>query len=214
MNDDLFDLLMPAGDERQTHIAGVITGVVTNNTDPKGIGRVKVKFPVISDSDESYWARVAAPMAGHDRGAYCLPEVGDEVLVAFDHGDIDYPYILGALWSSNRMPPEATQDAQKKYTIRSRNGLMIRMDDTSGAEKIEIVDKTQSNTIVIDMANNKIAITAKSEITIEAKGGKLKLSGNGVEISSQAEVKIEAGSSMDLRSSGQMKLKGATIDLN
>lgn len=214
MSDGLYDLLTSANEERQGRIVGVITGVVTNNDDPQGIGRVKVKFPVISDNDESYWARLAAPMAGPDRGAEFLPEVGDEVLVAFERGDINYPYILGALWSSGRVPPEKTPDAQKKYTMRSRRGLLIRMDDTPGDEKIEIYDKPKDNSIVIYVKDNKIEIIAKSEISITAKGGKLKLKGNGVEISSDADVTIEAGAGMDLKSSAQMKLKGATIDLN
>lgn len=214
MSNELYDLLASANDTRQGRITGVITGVVTNNTDPQGIGRVKVKFPVISDNDESYWARLSAPIAGPERGTYFLPEVGDEVLVAFERGDINYPYILGALWSSDRKSPETTEDAQKKYTIRSRTGLLIRMDDTPGDEKIEIYDKPKDNSIIIYVKDNKIEISAKSEITITAQGGKLKLKGKGVEISSDTDVKIEAGTSMDLKSSSQMKLKGATIDLN
>ena len=213
MSDDLLDLLMPASDERPRQVPGVITGVVTNNTDPAGLGRVRVKFPMLSEHDESYWARVAAPMAGHDRGAHFLPQVDDEVLVAFEHGSIDYPYILGALWSKDRMPPEQTEDAQKKYTLRSRSGLLIRLDDSKGDEKIEISDQDGSTVILIDVANKAISITA-TDIAIEATSGHLSLSGKSVAITAEAEVKIEAGSRMDLKASSAMKLNGATIDLN
>ena len=64
-------------------VYGVTVGVVTNNQDPDGLGRVKVRFPWLSDDDESFWARVVTPMAGNGRGLYLLPEVDDEVLVAF-----------------------------------------------------------------------------------------------------------------------------------
>jgi uncharacterized protein involved in type VI secretion and phage assembly len=214
MSDDLLDLLTPASDERPRQIPGVITGVVTNNSDPEGLGRVRIKFPVLSESDESYWARVAAPMAGGERGACFLPQVDDEVLVAFEHGSIDYPYVLGALWNSERKPPEQTEDAQKKYSLHSRSGLLIRLDDSDGGEKIEISDKEQKNKIVIDVANNLISITADSDVEVTAKSGKLTLSGKSVAISAQADLKVEAGSSMDLKASSTMKLKGATIDLN
>lgn len=214
MTRDIFDLLLPPEDTDLERISGVVTAIVTNNKDEKGLGRVKVKFPWLSESDESYWARVAAPMAGPDRGACYLPQVDDEVLVAFDQGVIDHPYVLGALWNTNRMPPEKTEDAQNKYTLRSRSGLLIRLDDSKGGEKIEISDKEEKNTIVIDVANNTITINADADISIEARDGKLSLSGKGISITSQAEVKIEAGSTMDLTSSSAMKLKGATIDLN
>ena len=79
-------LLGPADGADRFH--GVVVGVVTNNQDPDGMHRVKVRFPWLSGEDESHWARVAAAMAGNDRGAYFLPEVDDEVLVAFEHGDL------------------------------------------------------------------------------------------------------------------------------
>ena len=84
---NLFDVLTDERDDASSRVSGVVVGVVTNNQDPEGMGRVKVKFPWLSDEDESNWARVAAPMAGKERGFYFLPEVEDEVLVAFEHGD-------------------------------------------------------------------------------------------------------------------------------
>ena len=83
---------------------GVVVGVVTNNQDPDGMHRVKVHFPWLSDDVESNWARVAAPMAGGNRGVYFLPEVDDEVLVAFEHGKVDHPYVIGSLWNQQDRP--------------------------------------------------------------------------------------------------------------
>jgi uncharacterized protein involved in type VI secretion and phage assembly len=107
-----FDLVNEAvqRESRSGRIHGVVVGLVTNNQDPDGLGRVKVKFPWLSDVDESSWARIAAPMAGKQRGACFLPEVDDEVLVAFEHGDMRFPYVLGALWNGQDAPPVTNSD--------------------------------------------------------------------------------------------------------
>jgi uncharacterized protein involved in type VI secretion and phage assembly len=215
MSESLFDLLSSSQDTSANRIYGVVTGIVTNNQDPDGLGRVKVRFPWLSESDESWWARVAAPMAGKERGAYFLPEVDDEVLLAFEQGDVNFPYVLGGLWNADSKPPENNDDGKNnKRTIVSRSGMRVRLDDTDGGEKIEISDKDDKNSIVIDVANSTIAITADSDITIESKNGKIKISGKGIELTSQAEVKVEAQSSMDLKASGQMTIKGATVNIN
>src|SRR4051812_31769405 len=86
--------------ERTGRIYGVVVGVVTNNQDKEGLGRVKVKFPWLSDADESNWARIATPMAGASRGVFFLPEVDDEVLVVFEQGLVSRPYVLGGLWNA------------------------------------------------------------------------------------------------------------------
>ena len=197
-------------------IYGVLVGVVTNNEDPDGLGRVKVRFPWLAGDDvaaESNWARMAAPMAGPDRGLYFLPEVDDEVLVAFEHGKIEFPYVLGALWNGTDTPPEANDGSNARRTIKSRSGHVITLDDTDGAETIEIIDSSGNNSIVISTADNTITIKAEADITIEA-GGALKLVGNGITISSQAEITAEAGGTMDLKSDQQVNIKGATVNIN
>lgn len=194
---------------------GVTVGLVTNNQDPDGLGRVKVKFPWLSDQDESHWARVLTPMAGNDRGLYLLPEVDDEVLVAFEHGLAEFPYVLGALWNGKDNPPEANDDGKNnKRTLKSRSGHIIRLDDSEGEEKIEIIDKSEKNTIVISTKDNTLTITADADIVIQSSNGKLKMSANGVEIKSQAEVKIEASQNMDLKAGPQLNIKGSTVNIN
>ncbi len=214
MSDSLLDLLTPSGGSSD-RIYGVVTGIVTNNQDPENLGRVKVRFPWLSENDESWWARVATPMAGKQIGTYFLPEVGDEVLMAFEQGDVRFPYVLGALWNDPNKPPETNEDGKNnKRAIISRSGMLIRLDDSDGSEKIEISDKDNKNSIVISVAENTITISADADITITSANGKLKLSGKGIELSSQADVKVEAQSGMDLKASGQMKIKGATVDIN
>ena len=199
----------------EARLYGVTVGVVTNNQDPDGLGRVKVKLPWLSDDVESHWARVVTPMAGNDRGLFFLPEVDDEVLVAFEHGSPEFPYVLGALWNGKDKAPESNDDGENNMrTIKSRSGHVVRLDDTDGSEKIEIVDGSGANSIVISTADNTITITADADITIESGSGKLILSGNGIEIKSQADVKVEAGANMDLKASGQLNIKGTTVNIN
>ena len=96
--------------EASGRIYGVVVGIVTaNQGDPDGLGRVKVRFPWLASDAESAWARIATLMAGNKRGSFFLPEVEDEVLVAFEHGDLRYPYILGALWNGKDKPPDTNK---------------------------------------------------------------------------------------------------------
>jgi uncharacterized protein involved in type VI secretion and phage assembly len=199
----------------EARLYGVTVGVVTNNQDPDGLGRVKVKFPWLSDDVESHWARVVTPMAGNDRGLFFLPEVDDEVLVAFEHGSPEFPYVLGALWNGKDKAPESNDDGENNMrTIKSRSGHVVRLDDTDGSEKIEIVDGSGANSVVISTADNTITITADADVTIKSGNGKLILSGNGIEIKSQTGVKVEAGANMDLKASGQLNIKGSTVNIN
>jgi uncharacterized protein involved in type VI secretion and phage assembly len=199
-----------------SRIHGVVVGVVTNNQDPEGMGRVKVRFPWLSGSSESWWARIAAPMAGKERGAYFLPEVEDEVLVAFEHGDIRFPYVLGALWNGQDKPPATNEDGKNNIRVlKSRSGHIVRLDDTDGAEKIEIIDKSEKNSILIDASANTLTIKADSDITLESAQGKVVIKGQSIDIQSTAQdVKIEASANMDVKAGAQMNVKGSMVNIN
>jgi uncharacterized protein involved in type VI secretion and phage assembly len=214
---NLFDVLLNSEDYQanNSRIYGVVVGVVTNNQDPDKLGRVKVKFPWLSNEDESYWARIAAPMAGKDRGAYFLPEVDDEVLVVFERGDLRFPYILGGLWNGQDTPPANNEDGKNNVRmIKSRSGHVIRLNDEEGKEKIEITDKQQKNYLTINVAENTITLTADKDITLSAPQGTIKLDAQKIEIKSSTDSKIEAGAGIDIKASATMNLKGATINLN
>jgi uncharacterized protein involved in type VI secretion and phage assembly len=200
-------------------IYGVVVGIVTNNQDPEKLGRVKVKYPWLSDSEESHWARMAALMAGKGRGSFYLPEVDDEVLLAFEHGDVRFPYVIGMLWNGKDTPRYDNgdgkndqrvitsrsghelifndNDQQGKVTIHTKKNHVITLDDSAGGEKISIVDKGGGNSIEIDSVQNSIAIKSGVKLTIESQT---------IEIKAGAMMKIEAGATMTI--------KGAMVMIN
>jgi uncharacterized protein involved in type VI secretion and phage assembly len=217
----ILDILTDEDQEeaRTRRINGVVVGIVTNNQDPDGMGRVKLEFPWLSDSNESYWARIATLMAGQDRGSFFLPEVGDEVLVAFEHGDINHPYVVGALWNGVDTPPETNSDGennirkmrsrsghqitfddtsnQEKVEILTNGGHQIVLDDSSGQEKLEIIDKTGSNSIKIDSVQNSIAIESALKLSIEAP-----------------MIEIKSSGTMTIQASATLTIKGALVQIN
>lgn len=214
MNPEILHRLLTPVDHPQ-RFYGVVVGLVTNNKDPESLHRVKVRFPWLNAEHESYWARVASLMAGKGRGAYFLPEVGDEVLVAFDHGSVDHPYVLGALWNGQDSPPESNADGENDHrTIKSRSGHVVRLNDKDGSETIEVIDKTGNNKIIVSASDNAITIEAQSDITITSKTGKLMMSAVGIEITSKADVKIDATGNADVTANALVNVKGSLIKLN
>ncbi|MDZ8105296.1 MAG: phage baseplate assembly protein V [Nostoc sp. DedQUE12a] len=206
MTGEILNLI--AQSEGSDRFYGVTIGIVTSNEDKEGLGRVKVKFPQISDKDESYWARVLTPMAGKERGIYFLPEPLDEVLVAFDQGDINFPYILGSLWNGEDKPPAKNEDGKNnKRLIKSRSGHQIILDDTQDAEKIIIRDSTGKNEIAIDSKNNAMTLKVEKDLTIEAKGKiSLKTSGGDLEIECQ-NFKIQAEQNCEIKAKANCNLE-------
>jgi uncharacterized protein involved in type VI secretion and phage assembly len=201
--------------------SGVSVGIVTNNQDPDKQGRVKLSFPMRNSTDESFWARVSTVMAGKQTGTYFLPEVGSEVLVAFEDGDTEHPIVIGALWNGKDTPPDTNGDGKNnirtitsraghavtfnddtdagkaQLTIKSSAGHSIVLDDTTGSEKISIIDKTGSNKIVFDSSQNNISIECAMQLTIK---------GNVVQ--------IEGTSSLTLKSGAITTIQGSPVKIN
>lgn len=193
----LLSLLAPK--ERGGGISGLVIGLVTDNNDPQGYGRVKVKYPWLTEEHASDWARVIAPGAGNQRGIEFLPEVNDEVLVGFELGDIQYPYVLGGLWNGqDALPERVTSGGQvQKRIIRSRAGHIITLDDSDSGGGVTIQDKN-GNKVMLESQSNKLTVSVQGDANIEATGNmSLKSTGN-----------------MTLEATGQLQLKGnsATLD--
>lgn len=211
----ILDLLHIPDNSSSPTFFGVVSGVVVENQDPDNLGRVKVKIPRFSDSEMSHWARVTTFMGGNERGGFFLPEVGDEVLIAFECGDLNMPYVIGSLWNGKEVPPETNSDGKNNIRcIKSRSGHLISLDDTEGAEVITIIDKSEKNSIIIDTAKNSITIACDGDLTFTAQKGKITLEGQDIVLKASASIKEESSSQTDIKSSGPIKVQGATIDLN
>ena len=195
-----------------------MTGVVTNNSDDRDRGRVKVKLPTLGDDVESHWCRIAAPGAGADRGLELLPEVDDEVLVV--GSSVDQLFVLGGLWNQNDRPPEVTSEAVSGGAVehrvwKSRSGHMLVLDDSTGSPGITIVDSTGNNRIHVDTQSNKLEIAVDGDLSIEAGGAIAIKAERDITIEAGTELAISARTGASLEAGTQLSLKGsasASID--
>ncbi len=151
---------------RQQPYYGLAIGKVTKNSgDLANAGRVKVEFPWFSSDSESSWARCVAPSAASSRGVYFLPDVGDEVVVAFEHGAFDKPVVLGSVWRTSARPPQLNLDGLNRIKqITTKSGHTITFDDTTGAEQLDVKHKTGS--AVSFKANGDVEISAQGNINL------------------------------------------------
>lgn len=194
---------------------GVVVGLVAQTTgDPEKLGRIRVSYPWLGENLLSNWCRVASFFAGSGVGAYFLPAVGDEVLIAFEAGNVNVPYVIGALWNGKDLPPVTGEAKQQNVRmIKTRGGSTIRIDDTSGAEQIEIVDKS-GDKILLDATKKSMSVSVTGSIELSANGGSIKLSAAQIDISATQSLKISGSSEASLTSAGDVSVKGLTIRLN
>jgi Rhs element Vgr protein len=191
----------------------VAVALVTDNKDPENLGRVKLKYPWLSTDDGSHWARVMSIGGGKKRGIQYTPEIGDEVLVCFEHSDLDQPYVIGGLWNGKDEPPLKSEKAVDQRIIKSRSGHTIVLDDTSGAEKITILDKTENNIIEIDSSTGNLKIEMEGNITITAKGAMKLESKQGMEITAATDIKIKGSSGVNVDGGTSVDVKGMSLSL-
>lgn len=224
-------LLDTVGARPESGALQLVVGVVTDNKDPEELGRVKVKFPAMADSEQSWWLRLASPMAGPQRGLFILPEVNDEVLVGFHRGDPHHGYVIGSLWNGKDKPPLTTGEAlsngkvkQRVFktaqdshsllfddspdkpgiTLKTKAGHTVHLDD-SGSGKIVITDKG-GNELSVDSGQNKLSVTMKGNMEVKTQGN--------VEIDSTGQIKISSKAGMELSAAGPLKIDGkATVDI-
>ena len=224
--------------ENQPHkIYGVAVGIVSNINDPEKLGRVKVEFVLRETEQESDWIRIASLAAGPGRGAYFLPEVNDEVLLAFHHGNIEEPFIIGALWNAKDKPPEDNPYADGKVNIRkikSRGGHEIIFTDEQGKEKLEIhtpkgkkilfddenkkielKDDKAKNSMTIDTQGNSITLQADSKVTIKAKSCTIEVDGNGgITVNAPGKSLTLKANQIDIEATSTMNIKAnATMNI-
>lgn len=169
------------------HYYGVYPALVTDNSDPHGQGRVRVRLPWAPDPDAaefSPWARLATMNAGDGRGSWFIPEVGDEVLVSFGAGNPRDAYVVGSLWNGRDSAPESVGSDNNIRSLTSRSGIKITLDDTRGAvtltlrtpggQQVELSDAgntvtaSDSNGNSLELAPGGVTLTAASKLSISA----------------------------------------------
>jgi phage protein D/phage baseplate assembly protein gpV len=221
----LLSLVSPERDGLAAPRIGLVVGVVTDNNDPDGTGRVKIKYPWLSQEHASDWARVVIPGGGVQRGMEYLPEVNDEVLVGFEQGDINYPYVIGGLWNAKDTPPSKNSEILEggkviKRIIRSRTGHIVTLDDSDNEPSITITDNTNKNTIKFDSKNNKLTVHFEGDMLFEAPNGEIAIKGQtikaeatqGITVKGQS-IDASADTTVNIKATTDLKLKGANSDL-
>jgi len=172
----------------QNRLFGIYTGLVSDIRDPDGQGRVKVTLPWSEQGSTRYelWARLAVPMAGNGRGLWFIPDVGDEVVVAFQGGDPRSAVVIGSLWNGKDAPPESMDGAGNNHrkVLCSRNGVRITLDDRDGQERFEVETPAGQRLVLKD---------GPGEVTIEDRhGNSIQLAMGAMKVAAAANVEVAA----------------------
>lgn len=197
---EAFDLALEAQAEERKRLWGVYPAIVQSVTDPDNQGRVKVRLPWSPDASANYeaWARLATLMAGNNRGTWFIPDVDDEVLVAFEAGDPRRPYVVGSLWNGQDSPPETMDGGgqNNKKEIVSRQDIRIILDDTDGQVQVTI-QTPGGQTVVLKDTPASIELT-------DSNGNTIKMEAAGITMQTTAKLSIQA-STVDV-SAGMVKV--------
>jgi uncharacterized protein involved in type VI secretion and phage assembly len=198
-----------------------VIGLVTDNKDPQKLGRVKVKFPILSEQDTTYWAPIIMLGAGKNRGWFFIPEVDDEVLCLFEHGDLDRPLVVGALWNGKDKPADKNPGGNPRRVIKSRAGSRIVFDDENG--KLIIEDGAKKGRITFEAGSNKIVIEAlDGDVCLQCPTGDMTIVAKTIDMKATSNVEIHAGDKMawgtdgtaTIKGSSGVTLSGAKVNLN
>ena len=185
-------------------IHGLQIGVVVQlESDPDGQDRIRVRLPVIDSNAQGIWTRIASLDAGNERGAFFMPEIGDEVIVGFINDDPNDPVVLGMLHSSNKPSPISLRDAnnEKGFTTRSKMHLSFN-DDT----KTIIIDTPAGNSITIDEQNMQIEIKDQSQ-------NKITMKPSGITMESAANIDIKAGAVLTLAGGTSLSIGAPSLSV-
>jgi uncharacterized protein involved in type VI secretion and phage assembly len=206
-------------EDRGARMFEPMVGLVVDNKDPDKLGRIKIRFPTLPGQDTTWWAPIAALGAGKDRGWFFLPEIDDEVLVVFEHGDFRRPIVIGALWNGKDLPPDKNGGKNERRVFHSRQGSRVEFDDDKGTVTIE--DGGKIGRIVIDSGANKITVEAKSgDLVLQAPAGEVTMVASECDIKATQALKVQAGTTINLGANavqvqgGRVTVNGGRLDLN
>jgi uncharacterized protein involved in type VI secretion and phage assembly len=184
-------------------LGGIFMAIVIDNVDPENSGRVKVRLPQLGGADDrgrEAWARIATLTAGAHRGSWFIPELNDEVVVAFEQGDLRRPCVLGSLWSSAHPPPEPPDARNDRKLLRSRSGVTITLDDQRGQESVTI-ETPGGRKLTLKDGPGSIELT-------DGNGNSLELDASGITVHSSSKVTLNA-SAVDINA-GMVRVNAGT----
>lgn len=216
MSSLLESFFRPHNDTGDGRVYGVAVAQVIDNIDALSLGRVQVKLPWLPDVDP--WARVAVLSAGDQRGTWFIPQVGDEVLVAFEQGDVRTPYVIGSLWNSTDKPPaDAPNDAIGRRIVKTPAGHEIELDDTK--QSIAITSSTGQK---VSITPEKIELSAGDGVkaTLENAGtitlkATSKISLQAVDIELKAtDLELDGDASATLKAGATCTVQGGLVKVN
>jgi len=200
--------LVPENDmQKKARFSGLHSAIVVENEDPEGLGRIKVRYHWAEE--ETVWVRFMVPYASTDGGWFGLPEIGDEVIIAYEFGDPDYPIALGAVYNKESVPPSDTSGNDCNIRMmQTKSGNQIYFNDTGGSEEIRITMDGGKNGIVMKLSG--------PTLSIKSDGGDVTIESNNITIESQmdinlkasANINIEAGANLTLKGTGQLNAEG------
>ncbi len=203
-------------DKTRPKIGGVVMGLVSSVDDPLHLGRVKVRLPWMSGEDETGWAPIAVPWAGSLMGSYFSPQVDDPVVVAFEHGSLDHPIVLGFLWSTTARPPQALPSLERRG-LKSTSGHELQFCDQKGGGKVLLTSGLGAKLELDDTAPGKVTIAnsdgtlqntfdedgitveaTEGDLTLKAPSGTISLEGDTVSITATGSASVDGGAQLDI----------------
>lgn len=212
--------IVPRSRSADRRYYGAVVALVTDNVDPEGAGRIEIRFPWFNDPHARSWCRLCQPYGGQDYGAFFIPEVGAEVLVAFHHGDMAEPFVIGSLYNGVDTPPSRREQARDQKMFRTRAGHEFLLDDSDEARRVRL---TTQGGHVLDLDDKGRAATLTTAgghaLTLDDQGSKASLvtsGGHSVVMDDAGQrITIQAGGvTVTLDGSGQATIQGASITLD
>lgn len=212
----LLELMRPP--KERDWASSLVVGVVTNNNDPDQMGRVRIKYPSLSDSEEGAWARVATPSAGNARGLLMLPQVNEEVIVGFEHGDTRRPIVVGSVFNGRDKPgADLMQNKDGSFAVlsdekihqHSKKDFEIKSDQNMTVEVKQDKTETISGNYKNEATGNG---NLKAQQYVIEAGSSLSVKGVSVTVEASASLTLK-GATVDIQGSGPVNIKGAIINL-
>ena len=195
-----------AGARARTEISTTTLGVVTDNCDPEGLARVRCKYPLFADDLMGAWAPLVAPGAGPQSGWFFLPNVGDEVLVAFEHDDINRPVVLGMLWSAQRPPPHDAADAESSLLTLASNEKGARIEFDDKADEIRLFAPGDKTTMTL--SKDGITIKTDGDVALTSMQGRVVIAGKEVELVASTTLTATGMQEIAVIGSSEVKITG------